>query len=154
MGYSDSGPIGCDCSGTNQSSSPLDYICGDPRLGPVILPKVFPMLSLVSDYDRFGGEPPGVFLAKWTNRTTGQYIYPPQNGFQLDVFGKPILGNMTLVPGTKIDRFGSEYGEHNSVRSIILPPLPSSKTSLNSSEPIIYLIMLLRKFRLGSRLAI
>ena len=66
-------------------------------------------MSFVSDYDRFGGETPGVFLSKWTN-PDGSYKYPPQNGFQLTVTGQPILGNMTLLPGTKVDRFGSEYG--------------------------------------------
>ena len=37
-------------------------------------------------------------------------MYPPANGFQLDREGRAILGNMTLGKGTKVDRFGSEYG--------------------------------------------
>ena len=100
----------CDCTGANDTGKVgASYICRDPRLGPKRLPRRFPLLSFVSDYDRFGGETPGVFLSKWTN-PDGSYKYPPQNGFQLTVTGQPILGNMTLLPGTKVDRFGSEYG--------------------------------------------
>ena len=88
----------------------MTYICHDPRLGPARLPKTFPLLSFVSDYDRFGGQTPGAFLKRWTDKD-GRYQYPPQNGFQLDSAGRPILGNMTLLSGTKVDRFGSEYGK-------------------------------------------
>ena len=100
----------CDCSGTNDTGyQGVTYICHDPRLGPARLPKTFPLLSFVSDYDRFGGQTPGAFLKRWTDKN-GQYVYPPQNGFQLNSAGQPILGNMTLLNGTKVDRFGSEYG--------------------------------------------
>ncbi|KAI4184361.1 MAG: hypothetical protein L6R41_004796 [Letrouitia leprolyta] len=84
-------------------------ICQDPRLGPVHLPTVLPLLSFIADYDRFGGEQPGDWLKHWTDEK-GQFVYPPENGFQLDLAGKPILGNMTIQPGTKLDRFGSESG--------------------------------------------
>ena len=100
----------CDCSGTNDTGeSGSSYICRDPRLGPTLLPKTFPLLSFVSDYDRFGGQTPGDFLKHWTDED-GSYVYPPQNGFQLNDAGQPILGNMTMPNGTKVDRFGSEYG--------------------------------------------
>lgn len=100
----------CNCNGTNNTgSSGASYICNDPRLGPTLLPKTFPLLSFVSDYDRFGGQTPGDFLKHWTDED-GYYVYPPQNGFQLNDAGQPILGNMTLQTGTKVDRFGSEYG--------------------------------------------
>ena len=66
----------------------------------------------MSDYDRFGGQTPGNFLKRWTDND-GNYVYPPQNGFQLNEAGQPILGNMTLLNGTKVDRFGSEYGMIN-----------------------------------------
>ncbi|KAL8934758.1 MAG: hypothetical protein Q9216_005750 [Gyalolechia sp. 2 TL-2023] len=68
-------------------------------------------MSFVTDYDRFGGEQSGAFLDRWTDEN-GFYKYPPQNGFQLDLAGKPILGNLTLRPGTRVDRFGSEYGSY------------------------------------------
>ena len=101
----------CSCAGTNDTGAAgSTYICRDPRLGPVQLPTVFPLLSFVSDYDRFGGLQPRAFLDKWTDQD-GNYRYPPRNGFQLNLAGDPILGNMTLLPGTMVDRFGSEYGK-------------------------------------------
>ena len=108
-----SAPI-CDCTNTNDTGKATGspYICRDPRLGPKKLPRRFPLLSFVTDYDRFGGLTPGDFLAKWTDAKSGWFVYPPQNGFQLDAQGKPILGNMTLQVGAKVDRFGSEYGEY------------------------------------------
>ena len=109
-------PTKCDCTGTNDTGpSGSAYVCNDPRLGPLQLPTVFPLLSFVSDYDRFGGHTPGDFLAKWTDPETGFYNYPPENGFQLDVDKKPIKGNMVLLPGTEVDRFGSEYGRYLSI---------------------------------------
>lgn len=106
----------CNCTGTTSSGANSSganvYICGDRRLGPVQLPTAIPLSGLVSDYDRFGGEQqPGGFLARWTD-AQGAYIYPPKNGFQLDKTGDPILGNMTLQPGTRVDRFGSQYGSY------------------------------------------
>ena len=103
----------CDCTNTNDTgkATGAPYICRDPRLGPKKLPRRFPLLSFVSDYDRFGGLTPGAFLARWTDPKGGWFVYPPQNGFQLDEQGKPILGNMTLEVGAKVDRFGSEYGK-------------------------------------------
>jgi hypothetical protein len=100
----------CDCTGTNDTGKAgRNYICRDPRLGPKVLPRKFPLLSVVSDYDRFGGLSPGDFLKKWTN-AQGYYVYPPKYGFLLNDAGEPILGNTTLPVGSKLDRFGSEYG--------------------------------------------
>ena len=100
----------CNCTGTNDTGvSGKNYLCRDPRLGPKILPQRLPLASFVSGYHRFGGDSAAAFLEKWT--VNGSYIYPPQNGFQLDRTGAPILGNMTLLKGTMVDRFGSEYGE-------------------------------------------
>ena len=105
-------PATCNCTGTNNTGPPgKPFICRDPRLGPRLLPKRFPLLSFVSNYDRFGGLPPAAFLTRWTDPETGLYRYPPANGFQLSTSGDPILANMTLLPGTKVDRFGSEYGK-------------------------------------------
>ncbi|KAL8678052.1 MAG: hypothetical protein Q9186_005583, partial [Xanthomendoza sp. 1 TL-2023] len=102
----------CDCTGTNNTGPQgVAYICRDPRLGPAHVPKEFPLLSIVSDYDRFGGLTPGDFLKRWTDEQ-GRYVYPPQNGFHLDQDGRAIVGNMTLRRGVKVDRFGSEYGTY------------------------------------------
>ncbi|KAL8710652.1 MAG: hypothetical protein Q9220_004876 [cf. Caloplaca sp. 1 TL-2023] len=129
----------CSCTGTNDTGSPsgTPYICRDPRLGPVQLPTVFPLLSFISDYDRFGGQQPGDFLKNWTDARTGNYRYPPQNGYQLDLQGKAIQGNMTLEVGTKVDRFGSEYGSFISAADAPYAQraLPPSNLDTSPSAP-------------------
>lgn len=102
----------CDCSGTQDGGRDgRNYICRDKRLGPKRLPRMIPLSNLVSSYDRFGGLTPGEFLEKWTD-ATGNYKYPPLNGFQLDTNGNAINGTMLLQTGTLVDRFGSEYGSY------------------------------------------
>ena len=140
----------CDCSGTspgNRTDPPT--ICDDSRRGPVHLPAKLPLLSFVDDYDRFGTDTPGVFLQKWTNATTGRWIYPASDGFSLDVNGNPILGNMTLIPGTKVDRFGYESGKYISAADApynqrSLPP-DSLNTGTNKSIPYNYHIYSVKK---------
>ena len=100
----------CDCTGVNPLNRTSGYICGDYRLGPNTLPSVLPALSLVTNYDRFGGKTPGEYLRLWTNASTGRYVYPPFDGFQLDSDAKPIKGKMMLGVGQEVDRFGSEKG--------------------------------------------
>lgn len=101
----------CNCAGTlNGGESAEKYICSDSRLGPKVLPRRLPLGTFVSDYDRFGGLTPGEFLQKWT-AADGSYVYPPQNGFQLNTDGAAISGTMVLQPGALVDRFGSEYGQ-------------------------------------------
>ncbi|KAL9594172.1 MAG: hypothetical protein Q9219_007185 [cf. Caloplaca sp. 3 TL-2023] len=103
----------CECEGTNNTGSAgINYICTDQRLGPAKLPTMFPLLSFISNYNRFGGEEPGAFIKHWWNETIVDWDYPPEGGFQLDLQGKPISGNMTLLPGTLVDRFGPEYGRY------------------------------------------
>ncbi|KAL6718580.1 hypothetical protein ACLMJK_004672 [Lecanora helva] len=106
------GNSNCDCSNTNPSRTPTNppTICNDVRLGPVELPQRAPLLSFVSDYDRFGNDTPGQFLAKWTDSSTGKWRWPEGDGFSLDITGKPIKGSMILKVGTEVDRFGSENG--------------------------------------------
>ncbi|POR36699.1 hypothetical protein TPAR_03110 [Tolypocladium paradoxum] len=99
----------CDCTGTlNGGSASSSYVCRDARLGPAVLPHMLPLGTFVSNYDRLGGLTPGDFLKKWTD-DRGNYVYPPQNGFQLDKDGRAINGTMILQPGTLVDRFGSEH---------------------------------------------
>ncbi|KAJ6465171.1 hypothetical protein C8R47DRAFT_1155201 [Mycena vitilis] len=84
--------------------------CGDARLGPAKLPRKGGFSAMLANYDRFGGLCPQQFLQKYVNESSGFYVYPPDNGFQLSTSGSPIDGNQTLVPGMLLDRFGSEYG--------------------------------------------
>lgn len=133
----------CDCTGTNDTGyQGVIYICHDPMLGPARLPKTFPLLSFVSDYDRFGGQTPGEFLKRWTDKN-GKYVYPPQNGFQLNSAGQPILGNMTLQKGSKVDRFGSEYGVYISAADApyaqrALPPSNLAVSDSSTEYPFNY----------------
>ncbi|KAK0732077.1 hypothetical protein B0H67DRAFT_566612 [Lasiosphaeris hirsuta] len=101
------------CDGTNYNASlTTEYVCGDFRLGPPKLPEKLPLDSVFTIYERFGGLCPGPFLAAWFNTTTGWWNYPSFAGFSVANDGAPIQGNITLAPGTLIDRFGSEYGTY------------------------------------------
>lgn len=75
-----------------------------------MLPKKLPLAAEIYGYDRLGGLCPGAFLQRWYNTTARSYIYPPQNGFQLNTASQPIEGNQTLTVGMRLDRFGSEFG--------------------------------------------
>ena len=115
----DGTPDTCDCSNTkNNTVEGQKFICGDTRLGPIQLPKAFPFLSIVSDYDRFGGKPPGEFLKKWWNFTSNSWTWPPNDGFYVDQNNNAIKGNMTLRVGTIVDRFGLESGMYK--QSVLL----------------------------------
>ncbi|KAK5991829.1 hypothetical protein PT974_05215 [Cladobotryum mycophilum] len=127
----------CNCTGTvNGGSDSSAYICNDSRLGPQVLPHNLPLGSFLSSYDRFGGLTPGEFLKKWTDGK-GNFVYPPQNGFQLDVNGNAINGTMHLEVGTLVDRFGSEYGSFISAASAPYSQraLPPSNLDTNPSAP-------------------
>ena len=107
----------CDCTGTNQLSGPYHgafSVCNDYRLGPKTLPWRFPLLSLVSNYDRFGGLTPGAFLDRWWGNTSYGigWRYPEHDGFLLDTDGRPMISNFTLQVNARVDRFGDESGHY------------------------------------------
>ncbi|KAK7413364.1 hypothetical protein QQX98_007741 [Neonectria punicea] len=127
----------CDCSCTrNGGSTAKSYVCRDSRLGPKVLPRKLPLGTLIADYDRFEGLTPGEFLKQWTD-AKGDYVYPPQNGFQLDQHGNAINGTMILQTGTFVDRFGSEYGSFVSAAAAPYSQraLPPSNLDTNPSSP-------------------
>ncbi|KAK7429153.1 hypothetical protein QQZ08_004368 [Neonectria magnoliae] len=127
----------CDCSCTrNGGSTAASYVCRDSRLGPKVLPRKLPLGTLIADYDRFEGLTPGEFLKQWTD-AKGDYVYPPQNGFQLDQHGNAINGTMILQTGTFVDRFGSEYGSFVSAAAAPYSQraLPPSNLDTNPSSP-------------------
>ncbi|CAM6122119.1 unnamed protein product [Calypogeia fissa] len=127
----------CNCSGTvNGGVNATQYICGDFRLGPKVLPRRLPLDTFVSNYDRFGGLTPGEFLKKWTD-ANGDYVYPEQNGFQLNTAGAAINGTMVLQVGALVDRFGSEYGEFMSAADAPYTQraLPPSNLDTSASAP-------------------
>ncbi|KAH8828081.1 hypothetical protein DL96DRAFT_1815364 [Flagelloscypha sp. PMI_526] len=98
------------CNGANFMDP--KYLCGDARLGPKVLPgpRFDPIDDVVGKYHRLGGLCPDAFLSRWFNTTTGYYNYPPENGFQLSTSGQPIHGKQYLGIGSRLDRFGSEFG--------------------------------------------
>jgi hypothetical protein len=87
-------------------ATPLD---GDARLGPAVLPTTGPVGRMVQGYDRFGSLTKDAFLARYwdpiANAGRGSWIYPPDEGFLAKV-----MVVATLPVGTRIDRFGSEFG--------------------------------------------
>jgi len=127
------------CAGTAYNSSLIKtYVCGDPRLGPLILPTGIILGDLVNTYKPYGNLCPGQFLAKWYNSTGESYIYPPQDGFQLNTDNSPIEGNITLPLGFQIDRFGSEFGTFTSPRGApyMQRALPPSNLDTPQSSPL------------------
>ena len=87
---------------------------GDPRLGPAVLPTGGPVGEELIHYDRFGGLTPDQFLAVYwepsANGGQGGWRYPPANGFLIGPNGLPVQTVMPLRAGTRIDRYGSEFG--------------------------------------------
>jgi hypothetical protein len=121
-----------------QSGDPCIYVCGDKRLGPIVLPRIFPLsceLGPDSGYRRFGGLCPGEFLATYTNASTGQYIYPPMEGFQIDTTGKAIISSISLEAGTLVDRFGRENGTYMSPGEAPFAQRSLPPVQLNDAPP-------------------
>lgn len=86
----------------------------DRRLGPAVLSNKGETGQELRGYRRTGRLTSTAFLAKYWDPTlydgAGGWIYPPQNGYQLDQNGDPVIWTTTLRVGRGIDRYGSEYG--------------------------------------------
>ncbi|KAJ4244265.1 hypothetical protein NW757_010624 [Fusarium falciforme] len=109
----------CDCTGTSIKTNVsvfYDYICGDKRLGPRVLPRKLPLGTFVASYDRFGGLSPDDFLKAWWDEEKG-WKYPDHHGFQLDADNKPMNASMILEPNMLVDRFGYATGRYISPAS-------------------------------------
>lgn len=85
----------------------------DKRLGPQKLPSAGPVGDIVRGYQPLAGYTVPRFLATYWDTTAnngqGGWRYPPASGYRL-VSGQPDQFPLTLNPGLRIDRFGSEYG--------------------------------------------
>ena len=86
------------------------YYHDDSRLGPEQLPWLGPVGSQLIGYQRTGYLPAQRFLDTYYDPATQSWRYPPLNGYLIGPDGKPIEFAMTLVPGLRMDRYGSEYG--------------------------------------------
>ncbi|CCE27821.1 uncharacterized protein CPUR_01295 [Claviceps purpurea 20.1] len=105
-------PSGCDCAGTAFNSSlAKEVFCGDPRLGPIDYQShdSKAIVPITRTWHRLGRLCPGEFLKRWTNKD-GRFIYPIEDGFQLDSHKHAIKQTAVLCPGTLVDRFGGEQG--------------------------------------------
>lgn len=89
------------------------FFDNDRRLGPATYPTTPPMSSILLLYNRFGGATEQQFLNQYWDPTAGGgaggWRYPPDDGF-LILFGRPVESVQTLLPGVRVDRFGSEFG--------------------------------------------
>lgn len=86
------------------------YVDGNPRLGPVNLPKTGYLHSLLAFYVRYGGLPPSQFLAQFFNPAVNDWNRPPNDGYATNSQGMLLRSRVTLYPGQLIDRFGNEFG--------------------------------------------
>ncbi|KAF2708358.1 hypothetical protein K504DRAFT_456374 [Pleomassaria siparia CBS 279.74] len=144
------------CARTVDSGDPW-YVCGDNRLGPVILPSCLPLSTFVgqgSTYRRFGGLCPGEFLAKWTQFAPagqGWFLYPYTDGFANNTAGDAIRGDLTLTPGMLVDRFGGTPGSfvapgYSPYAQRALPPANLDFDARNASQvPYNYHLYEIRK---------
>ncbi|KAG0357395.1 hypothetical protein BG005_003593 [Podila minutissima] len=112
------------------------YFCRDARLGPKKLPKLFTLHDITHPYDRLGGLCAAEFLAKWT--VDGKYTFPDNDGFVVSTSDSPIKGNTTLLAGTLVDRFGSEYGSFLSPAEAPYPQraIPPSNLDTPKDQPL------------------
>ncbi len=87
---------------------------GDPRLGPRDLPNAGSVGAELRSYDRFAGLTPEQFLAAYwedsANGGQGGWRFPPANGFFIGPNGQPVHKVMVLGVGSRVDRYGSEFG--------------------------------------------
>ncbi|KAF7305291.1 hypothetical protein HMN09_00780300 [Mycena chlorophos] len=95
----------CSRSATETPSTPdrIDVIV-EALLGPPL------------GYHRFGEADlcPKEWLAQFANASTGYYIYPEDDGFQLQESktNAAISGTQRLAPGMLLDRFGRDSGSY------------------------------------------
>lgn len=86
----------------------------DARLGPRHLPEAGPVGDQLHGYRRTGGLPASKFLATYynpnANNGKGGWNYPPDNGYAIGPDGQPIEFHLTMLPGSDMDRYGSQYG--------------------------------------------
>ncbi|MGW0037025.1 TNT domain-containing protein [Gordonia sp. NPDC003376] len=104
-----------------------ELVDDDWRLGPVTLSNQAPVGPQVVGYKRTGDLSNSDFLIKWWNDKVSPktWKWPPEDGYVLDGQGRPIKSEITLTPGTRMDRYGGETG------TFLAPPgTPYAKRAL------------------------
>ena len=82
----------------------------DARLGPKRLPNAGPLKTVLAGYDRLAGMTARGYLRAYYDAAAKTWRYPPQGGYLLTPEGAPVKMQVTLSPGMRVDRFGSELG--------------------------------------------
>lgn len=110
----------------------------DPRLGPASYPTMGPVHFVTLLYNRFGLLSEQQFLQSYwdpsANSGRGGWRYPPSDGF-LVVAGGPVEAVATLVPGTQVDRFGSEFGAFLAPAGTLYTERGIPPQSLDTADP-------------------
>lgn len=120
---------------------------GDSRLGPQQLPVAGAVGLQLVGYHRTGYLPEQQFLDMFYDSGTASWRYPPLNGYVIGVNGQPIEFQLSLVPGQRIDRYGSEYGGFLAPLGLpyALRSIPPSSLDSNPPQPCNYHIYLVTK---------
>jgi hypothetical protein len=91
------------------SSAPF---AGSRLLGPKRLPNAGPVARLLRGWKRLAGFSPRGYLKRFYDEVAKSWRYPPEGGYQLTPLGVPVIGQVSLIEGQLIDRFGSEGGTY------------------------------------------
>lgn len=113
------------------------FVDGNPRLGPVNLPKTGFLHFLLSFYVPFGGLSPSQFLATFFDPTTNSYRLPPNDGYATNSLGQLLRSRVTLFPGQFIDRFGNEFGRFLAAGGTLFAQraLPPDSLNTQANDP-------------------
>jgi hypothetical protein len=94
---------------TRTTCSAADYH-DDARLGPERLPNAGPLATVLKGYHRLAEMTSKAYLHAYYDTAGKTWRYPPQGGYLLTPDDQPVKFPVTLAPGQRIDRFGSEFG--------------------------------------------
>ncbi|MFF5262366.1 TNT domain-containing protein [Actinomadura viridis] len=114
------------------------YVQGDPRLGPLYLPRTGYFAYLLRGYVRYGGLSPSEFLYQYWDENkvpAPDWRYPPDDGFTHElkyINSRPERSRVTLRVGQYIDRFGAETGRFLSPGGASFPSRALPPDSLNT----------------------
>ncbi|GLZ41395.1 TNT domain-containing protein [Actinokineospora sp. NBRC 105648] len=103
-------PVAAQAAPASLTECSTELYQGDRRLGPQELPLLGQVGLQLLGYNRSGYRPTEQFLAEYYDAGTSSWRYPPQDGYVLDHSGAPVKWSQSLRPGTRMDRYGSEYG--------------------------------------------
>jgi hypothetical protein len=117
------------------------YLSGDPDLGPRYLPTSGWLGGLVRGYQPLGGLPPQFFLSRYWEAMKDDYRYPPDWGFARSgnyPNGRLLIKKTQLLPGMRLDRFGSNFGSFLSPLGVPFGgrALPPRSLNTNAQDPL------------------